>query len=112
MKGMIRSMMGEMIDMGALATRNSSTVALGNARMNARGDIVDKSGKVLKAREVVVQEYYNSNPKAVTQTVSLRNLGDEVMTPAEAVAALTAKAEAPAKKEAPKKRKIIDEDEE
>lgn len=110
MKGMIRSMKGEMVDMAALASINSTTVALGNARMNARGDIVDKSGKVLKAREVVVQEYYNSNPKAVTQTVSLRDLGDEVLTPAQAIEAIQKQVEE-AKKPEPKKRKIIEDEE-
>lgn len=117
MKGMIRSMKGEMIDMAALAAQNSNVVALGNARMNARGDIVNKAGKVLKAREVVVREYYNANPKAVTQTVSLRDLSDEIatLTPKQAVAAVdkvAAEQEAePKKAEAPKKRKVILDDE-
>ena len=106
MKGMIKSMRGEVLDMAAIAARNSHVVALGNASMNARGDIVDRSGNVLKSREVVVQEYYNSNPKAVTQSVSLKDLGDEVLTPAQAIAKLEGKLEKPAAK----KRKIVDED--
>lgn len=86
----VRSAKGELIDMGALAARNSTVVALGNAGMNARGDIVDKRGRVLKTRDVVVQEYYDSNPRAVTQAVSLRDLGEEVLTPQQAIAKVDA----------------------
>lgn len=112
----VRTARGAVIDMGALAALNSTAVALGNAGMNARGDLVDRSGRVLKAREVVVQEYYASNPKAV-ESVSLRDLGDEVLTPAEAIAkweeAARAQhaAEVPQVKVEPKrKRKIVEED--
>lgn len=107
MKGKVRTAMGDWIDMGALVARNSHVVALGNAGMNARGDIVDRQGNVLKSREVVVQEYYNSNPKRVSQSVSLKDLGDEVLTPAQVIEKL----ESTAKKPAPaKKRKIVEDD--
>jgi hypothetical protein len=108
MKGKVRSAMGEMIDMAALASRNSHVVALGNAGMNARGDIVDRQGNVLKSRDVIVQEYYNSSPKRVTQTVSLKDLGDEILTPAQVIEKLEGKLED--KKPAAKKRKIVEDD--
>lgn len=107
MKGKVRTAMGEWIDMSALSARNAHVVALGNAGMNARGDIVDRSGNVLKSREVVVQEYYRSNPKSVTQSVSLKDLGDEVLTPAQVIEKLEGKVEAP---KAAKKRKIVEDD--
>lgn len=109
MKGKVRSAMGEMLDMAALAARNAHVVALGNAGMNARGDIVDRQGNVLKTREVVVQEYYNSNPKRVTQSVSLKDLGDEVLTPQQVIEQLEGKLEEP-KKAPAKKRKIVEDD--
>lgn len=111
-KGMVRSMRGEVVDMSAFASRNSTVVALGNANMNARGDLIDRSGKVIKSREVIVQEYYNSNPKAVSQSVSLNDLGNEVLTPAQAAALWDASKaeEAPAPTAPKKKRKIIDQD--
>ncbi len=99
----IKSIKGHVIDMAALMANNASTVALGNANMNARGDLVDRHGRVLKSREVVVQEYYNHNPKAVTK-VSLRDLGDEVLTPAQAIEKLEGKKAAPPKV----KRKLVD----
>lgn len=110
-KGMVRSMRGEVVDMSAFASRNSTTVALGNANMNARGDVVDRSGNIIKSREVVVQEYYNNNPKAVSQSMSLNDLGNEILTPAQAMAQIENSgggAEVP--KPTKRKRKIIDDD--
>ena len=109
MKGMVRTSKGEIIDMAALSTRNSSVVAIGNANMNARGDIVDRSGKVLKSRETIVQDYYNSNPKAVTQSVSLKDLGGEILTPAQAARQAEEAGLLPQSARA-KKRKIIDDE--
>ena len=109
MKGMVRTMKGVVIDMAALSTRNSTVVAIGNANMNARGDIVDRAGNVLKSRETVVQEYYNSNPKAVTQTVSLKDLGDEILTPAQMAKQAEEAGLLPQSSRA-KKRKIVEDD--
>ena len=49
--------LGEQIDMAALAAKHSSTVALGNARMNARGDILGNKGVVLRTQEQIEQEW-------------------------------------------------------
>ena len=89
-----------MLDMARLMAQNSHQVALGNASMNARGDIVGAGGKVIKPREEIARDYHRNNPKAVRQ-VSLRNLRNEVVTPAEAMDAA---------KEAKKKRKLADDD--
>lgn len=82
----VKTMRGELIDMSLLVAKNENAIALGNASMNARGDIVGPNGEVLKARAVSAQDYYASNPKAVKQ-VALRNLSAEVfVSPAEAAA--------------------------
>ena len=106
MKGLVRTMRGETIDMAALSAANSAVAALGNASMNARGDLIDRQGNVLKSREAVVREYYNSNPKRVTQSVSLKDLGDEVMTPQQAMESFEKSEE----KKPAKKRKIVEDD--
>ena len=49
--------LGKQIDIGALAANNSKAVALGNARMNARGDIVGKAGAVIRTQEQIEQEW-------------------------------------------------------
>lgn len=86
----VKTMRGNALDMGQLIARNEKAIALGNGSMNARGDIVNAQGAVVKRREQVTQEYYNSNPKAVKQ-VALRDISKEVFqSPAEALANLTA----------------------
>jgi hypothetical protein len=48
---------GEPIDIGALIAQNATTKALGNARMNARGDVLNENGIVLKTQEQVEAEW-------------------------------------------------------
>ena len=43
-----RSAMGKTIDMAALASRNEHTRAVGNMRVNARGDTIDANGRIIK----------------------------------------------------------------
>ena len=57
-------MQGREIDMDALMARNELMPAVGNVRMNARGDELGPGGKVLRKREDVVAEYYEDNPNA------------------------------------------------
>ena len=57
-------MQGKIIDMDKLMQRNELTPAVGNAKMNARGDKLGPGGKIIKTREEVVAEYYENNPKA------------------------------------------------
>lgn len=59
-----RTMQGKIIDMDKLMQRNELTPAVGNAKMNARGDKLGPGGKIIKTREEVVAEYYENNPKA------------------------------------------------
>jgi hypothetical protein len=99
----VKTMRGKPLDMARLMAQNQYKIALGNASMNARGDIVE-GGKVVKPREEIARDYHRNNPKAVKQ-VALRNISDlseEVfMTPVEALNA--------AKQEGKfKKRKLTD----
>lgn len=47
---------GRVIDMELLKFQNEHQIALGNATMNARGDIVGKGGTVIKTREELLYE--------------------------------------------------------
>lgn len=42
-----RTAMGKAVDMSALAARNEKTRAVGNMKVNARGDTIDATGKVV-----------------------------------------------------------------
>ncbi len=86
----VKSMKGAILDLNQVMAANEKSVAIGNAKMNARGDVIGPGGKVVKRREQVAQEYHQLNPKAVRK-VSLKDAEpDTFMTPAEAVAAAVA----------------------
>ena len=58
-------MRGKVVDMDLLRKKNELTPAIGNARVNARGDQLGAGGKIVKKREEMVREYYEKNPNAV-----------------------------------------------
>lgn len=47
---------GATIDMEALMRENSKTVAIGNMKVNARGDQLDRSGEVTKTADQIARE--------------------------------------------------------
>ena len=53
-----RTAQGRMVDMAALAARNEKTRAVGNMKVNARGDTIDGQGKIIESvNEKVSQQY-------------------------------------------------------
>jgi hypothetical protein len=44
--------------MEKLRNQNELALAVGNARVNARGDEIGPGGKIIRKREDVMQEYY------------------------------------------------------
>ena len=60
-----RTMQGKELDMDKLMRQNELMPAVGNMRVNARGDELGPGGKIVKKREDVVSEYYETNPKAM-----------------------------------------------
>jgi hypothetical protein len=59
-----KSAKGKSVDMARLALENESSVAVGNMKSNARGDLLE-NGKVVKSREELLQDYYNQNPRNI-----------------------------------------------
>lgn len=60
-----RSMQGKIVDMELLAQKNELAPAIGNVRVNARGDELGPGGKIVRKREEIMAEYYENNPHAV-----------------------------------------------
>ena len=60
-----RSMRGKNVDMDLLRKRNELTPAVGNSRVNARGDELGPGGQIVKKREDVVAEHYATAGTAV-----------------------------------------------
>jgi hypothetical protein len=57
-KQVYRTMQGKEVDLDKLRSRNESTLAVGNARVNARGDEIGPGGKIIRKREEIVNDYY------------------------------------------------------
>jgi hypothetical protein len=111
----VKTMKGKTLDLTPIMAKNANVVAIGNANMNARGDVLGPGGVIVKRREEVAQDYHNSNPKAVRR-VSLKDVQADIFpSPAEALAKLKQAAPKPAVSTpvhtAPKSgKKIIDQD--
>lgn len=58
-----RSMQGKEVDMNKLINQNEMTVAVGNVKVNARGDELGPGGKIIRKREEVIAESEKSVPK-------------------------------------------------
>ena len=60
-----RTLRGKEVDMDKLLEKNQLMPAVGNAKMNARGDELGPGGKIIKKREDTVSDYYENNPATV-----------------------------------------------
>ena len=63
------SVRGKEIDMERLSLKHETEPAVGNARMNARGDELGAGGKIVKTREQILQDYYINNPRAIKDEI-------------------------------------------
>lgn len=66
------SLRGKQIDMERLALKNENEIAVGNVRVNARGDEIGEGGKIVRTREQILQDYYKNNPSAVKEEIQSR----------------------------------------
>ena len=83
------SMRGKVIDMDAMRAANEESRAVGNGKMNARGDILGQNGQIEVRREKLARDYYNSNPGAAQQVSLKPAVPDSFETPDQAVARIT-----------------------
>ena len=67
-----KTMQGKDIDMDLLRQRNELTPAVGNVRVNARGDELGPGGKIIRTREEVLSDYYKQNPRAIKEEIVSR----------------------------------------
>jgi len=63
------SMQGKQIDMEKLQLKNELSPAIGNMKVNARGDELGAGGKIVRTREQILQDYYKNNPRAIADEV-------------------------------------------
>lgn len=61
-----RTAQGKTVDMGRLMVQNEKTRAVGNMKVNARGDMVDDMNNIVSTKTQQVNKQYNKqikNPK-------------------------------------------------
>lgn len=58
-KQVYRTAQGQTIDMGALRLQNENVRAVGNMKVNARGDLLDDQGRVITSKPQQVNTQYN-----------------------------------------------------
>jgi hypothetical protein len=64
------SMRGKQIDMEQLNLKNEMIPAVGNAKVNARGDQLGPGGKIVKTKEEILADYYANNPRAIKEEIT------------------------------------------
>ena len=82
-----RSMRGKTVDMDLLRQRNELTPAVGNVRVNARGDELGAGGQIVRKREQVLKEYYENSPRMTKETTKEEILApttEEILAPSKA----------------------------
>lgn len=60
---MYRTANGKMLDMRALMLKNENVRAVGNMKVNARGDVVDDGNRVVKTKPAQVGRQYANEVK-------------------------------------------------
>lgn len=63
-----RSARGKAIDMDQLRLQNEDVIAVGNMKVNARGDELGFGGKVVRSRNEVMNDYYKIKSPTVVKS--------------------------------------------
>jgi hypothetical protein len=64
-----KSANGKNVDLDLLISRNELTPAVGNAKVNARGDELGPGGKIVRKKEDILKDYYNNSAGLKSETV-------------------------------------------
>lgn len=64
-----KTMRGREIDLDKIMRENELMPAIGNMKVNARGDELGPGGVIIRKREDIVAEYYEDNPNAAPNKV-------------------------------------------
>ena len=90
-----KTMQGKQIDMDLLRQRNELTPAVGNAKVNARGDELGPGGKIIRKKEDVLKDYYENSSSMPEEVAVRRDQKTEVVQPTSTKKATKASAPIP-----------------
>jgi len=71
MKKLYKTALGRTVDIDQLRLINEETIAVGNMKVNARGDELGPGGEILRSRNQVMNDYYKLNTPVVSSSVPL-----------------------------------------
>jgi hypothetical protein len=70
MKKTYKTALGKVIDLDGLMAQNETTIAVGNQKVNARGDELGPGGRIARTRDQVMKDYYAlKTPTAVDENL-------------------------------------------
>ena len=69
-KRIYRTSLGQEIDMDKLRLQNEEAIAIGNMKVNARGDDLGPGGAVVGTKKKAMADYYNLNTPMVRDTAT------------------------------------------
>jgi hypothetical protein len=61
---------GKRINIDAVISQNEESIAIGNMRVNARGDELGPGGRIERTKEKVMSDYYKLNTPVATDLVA------------------------------------------
>jgi outer membrane biosynthesis protein TonB len=97
-KRMYRTMQGRMVDIEKLRAANESVQAVGNMKVNARGDVIGPGGTIVNTKENVIKKYYEQPKGMVSDTPRSKPMPAPKAEPVKTVQKMTPVAAKPAPK--------------
>lgn len=79
MKKTYKTALGKYVDMDQLRMANEETIAVGNMKVNARGDEIGPGGEVVRTRNQVMEEYYKIDPNNRVRRVPVQTSEAELV---------------------------------
>lgn len=74
---MHRTANGKFLDINALKIQQEKTIAVGNSRQNARGDVLGPGGQIVETRDQRMKNYYNAQKGSPLKDAPIYNTVDE-----------------------------------
>ena len=65
MKKLYKTALGKSVDMDQLRLSNEDIIAVGNMKVNARGDELGPGGEIVRTRNEIMNDYYRLNTPTV-----------------------------------------------
>lgn len=72
-----RSMQGKEVDMHKIVMQNEMTVAVGNVKVNARGDELGAGGKIIRKHEEVLSAASQASPDQLNVRKNVEDMDPE-----------------------------------